>query len=91
MESFSPSLMTDGGADERIYFECPACHGLCEVKVSDINCRIFRHLAHPNGTFVSPHMPKHECVRLIQHGAVGCGAAIQLDNNRVPRLCSYDL
>ena len=77
-------------ANTDLIFECPCCHGLCVVSATEVNCRIFRHLATPDGQPAPAHASKEECRNLLSRGARGCGAAFRLDENGVPHVCDYD-
>ena len=73
---------------------CPHCNGGIIVEQNQLNCGIFRHGVYiVNMQQISPHMPKHECDRLIQtNQIVGCGKPFRVmdsPNGKVAVVCNY--
>ncbi len=77
-----------------IYVECPTCHGVVEIKQTEINCAIFRHgVFKADFTPISPHLPKAQCDELTNNGQIfGCGHPFKLEKvntNWIAVLCDY--
>ena len=68
-------------ASDRSYvFECPHCNAPIQVGHDQLNCHIFRHgVIKSTMIQMDPHLPKAECDRLYESGAIyGCGRPFQL-------------
>jgi hypothetical protein len=66
--------------DEFIFFECVHCDGEIAIKISELNCRIFRHGIYKK-TYeqINPHMKKKECDRLFNQKLIyGCGKPFRI-------------
>ena len=72
------------------YFMCPHCLGICQVHISDIKCKIFRHAVYKkNNEFINPHTPKEECERLYDEKLVyGCAKPFKFDGETI-EICEY--
>jgi hypothetical protein len=71
-------------------FSCPHCLGQVFVKVHEINCQIFRHGMYKlDGGQLPPHLPKSECVRLIETNQIeGCAKPFKFNGETV-EICDY--
>lgn len=69
--------------DETYVFSCPWCENKIQVKISEINCSIFRHAVMKNtGNQVNPHASKEECENLVISDMIyGCGKPFMLFKN----------
>ena len=58
---------------------CPHCSQLIEI--IELNCCIFRcGIFRHDGSQIPPHLPKIECDRLIESGAIfGCGKPFRVE------------
>jgi len=61
-----------------IFVLCPHCNQMCEIV--KLNCCIFRcGIYRSTGRQLSPHAPQHECIKLVEEGALyGCGKPFQI-------------
>lgn len=61
--------------------ECPYCGASIEIKINEINCKIFRHAFHKsNFTQVNPHISKTDISKLEIYG---CGMPFWYDGKEI--------
>ena len=71
------------------------CHHCdCEILISKINCKIFRHGVYKNNfKQIKPHLDKDSCDKLIQNNLIyGCGKPFELilnNNQYIAIKCDY--
>ena len=81
-------------------FPCPHCSSLIQVKLNDLNCRIFRHgTFKKNGKAINPHLKKKKCEELVKRACIyGCARPFEFvgggkknpnDTNCIVRECDY--
>ena len=66
--------------DGTLVFDCPHCHDFIVVRLSELNCKIFRHGVY-KATLqqIDPHMPKSQCDALFENELIfGCGKPFQI-------------
>ena len=75
------------------FFPCPHCGGMVQVARGEVNCAIFRHLAHRiTGAQINPHAREEECRALRATGDYeGCGNPFRMDMARMMAVpCGFD-
>lgn len=66
---------------------CPHCD--IPVEIEKLNCGIFRHGTYKNGKQVDPHMPKDQCLALLQKNLVyGCMGPFRIVGEQAEK-CDY--
>ena len=74
-------------AQDHLLFSCPHCKASVIVRLTDINCGIFRH-----GAGVGPHAPEAECdARRAAGDTSGCFGPFQVEQKPpyVVKPCDY--
>jgi len=57
-----------------MFFKCPYCSILIEVKENEVNCGIFRCAKKRTGEDVNPHTPENQMKELVAKNEIwGCG------------------
>ena len=75
-------------------FNCPHCSEEIIVKISELNCRIFRHGVYKhNYEQVNPHLPQIECERHVSQDLVyGCCKPFEIitdGSKNYVQICEY--
>lgn len=80
--------------DGFIICNCIHCTGTIIIKISEINCTIFRHgVFKHNNEQINPHLPKEACEELIKNKSIfGCAKPFRIiinNNEYFIENCDY--
>jgi hypothetical protein len=72
------------------FFECPHCGISIEVKIKELNCRIFRcGQFKDSGKQIPPHSSKKVCDNLAKNNLIyGCGKPFNIIE-KIIKICDY--